>query len=269
MNSTNFYLTLPSNTMTEFAQNTAAEFRVKLPYSIQLQENWEIALVELQYSKSWNNLESKKEGNWILITMGADNDYYTGLIELTIPDGNYTDIKSLIKAIDIAVINWRPKNKKLDQQVFLPQIFEISYNKTYKRVKLKFNTRAIKGVVLGLNLQYILGFGSQMSHAFTKHVNIATYPPDITCNLNTLFVYTDLVEYQVVGNVLAPLLRTVPITGVYGETVGCVFLSPHYLRLRKKSFDSVEINIRDSSGENIGFQFGITIVKLHLRQQKR
>ncbi len=135
-------------------------------------------------------------------------------------------------------------------------------------MKLKFNTSTIKGVVLGSNLQYVLGFGSEVSYAFTKPVSIAAYPPDVSCALNTLFVYTDLVEYQVVGNILAPLLRTVPITGVYGETVGCVFLSPHYLRLRKKTIDSVEINIKDSAGNNIGFQFGNTIVKLHLRQQK-
>ena len=133
-------------------------------------------------------------------------------------------------------------------------------------MRVKLNPKYVKGVILGQTIQYMLGFGIDKTITFTDSVTVAKYPPDILSGFTTLYVYCDLIQPQIVGNVLAPLLRTVPISGDYGSTCNKVFLAPHYLPLRKKSFDTVEIAIRDDTDHPVQFMFGKVIVKLHLKR---
>ncbi len=52
-----FYLTLPSNSSMEyFPGNTLTNFKTKLAQPIELTGEWEVALSEFQYSRSWYNL---------------------------------------------------------------------------------------------------------------------------------------------------------------------------------------------------------------------
>ncbi len=262
----NIYLTLPSNTM-DFPTNTPAEFRVTLPNSLDLNGEWELGLVEIQYPHSWNNLQggtdTPNQDNWILINMQPS--YYNGVIEVYVPAGSYSDVDTLIMAVREAMKNWKPPQGTKSKSFDLSRLFMISYDKTYRRVKIKLNPTAIKGSVLSQNLQYIFGFGGRWSRAFTKSVNYANYPVDLSSGFNTLYVYCDLVQPQIVGNILASLIRTVPISGEFGETVDKVFLGPHYIPLRTKSFDTIEFSIRTDRNKPVLFNFGKVIVKVHLR----
>jgi len=263
----NLYLTLPSNT-TDFPSNTTAEFRVRLPNPLELDGEWEMALVEIQYPYSWNNLNGgdspRMGGNWILINMHRKNKYFQGMIDIGVPPGAYANIEELLDAIEQAIQDW----KTPEGVSFLHRQVKLSYNKLRKRVTLKVDNRAIKGVILGTTLQYMLGFGGSQLLVFSAATNIAKYPPDITSGLHALFVYCNLVQPQIVGNALAPLLRTTPVEGVYGQSIDKVFLDPHYIPLRNKSFDTVEIAIKDDTDTPVGFQFGKTIIKLHLRRKQ-
>ncbi len=264
------YLTLPSNTM-DFPTNTPAEFRVALPNSLELNGEWELGLVEIQYPYSWNNLQggtdTSKQDNWFLINMQPS--YYNGVIEVHVPAGSYSDVDNLIIAIQEAVKNWKPPQDTKSKKSFdLSQLFKISYDKMYRRVKIKLKPTGIKAAVCGENLQYVLGYGGGWSRLFTKPVNYANYPPDLSAGFNTLYVYCDLVQPQIVGNILAPLIRTVPISGEFGETVDKVFLGPHYIPLRTKSFDTIEFSIKTDRNKPVLFNFGKVIVKVHLRRKQ-
>ena len=65
-----FYLTLPSNTIGE--NNSTSSFSVRLPQKLNLVGKWEVALVEIQYPYSWNNIYGpgldQVADNWIDIT---------------------------------------------------------------------------------------------------------------------------------------------------------------------------------------------------------
>ena len=55
-----FYVTLPSNTPDK--RNSTSNFRVRLPEEIQLPPGaWEVALVEIQFPCSWNNVTDEYE----------------------------------------------------------------------------------------------------------------------------------------------------------------------------------------------------------------
>ena len=54
----NFFLTLPSNSSSKwFKDNKPQNYKVQLPQPLELEGKWEAALVELQYPRSWINME--------------------------------------------------------------------------------------------------------------------------------------------------------------------------------------------------------------------
>ncbi len=144
----------------------------------------------------------------------------------------------------------------------------LSYNKTYSHVKIKLNTTAIKGMLLGMPLQYMLGFSGKWLHTFLKAQVFGKYPPDLSSGFYTLYIYCNLIQPQIIGNVLAPLLRTVAISGEFGNTMDKVFLEPHYLPLRNKWFNMIQLSIKSDQNKSVKFNFGKSIIKLHLRWKR-
>ena len=75
-------------------------------------------------------------------------------------------------------------------------------------------------------------------------------------------IYSDLIEYNIVGDTNAPLLRCFPFisklkrgdiitTGQYMNYQ--IFSNLQFRPLLKNSFHSIRINLRDTSGEKIPF----------------
>ena len=234
-----------------------------MPYRMELDGEWQLGLCEIQYPHSWDTLKGggnmDSQDNWILISVKTKKGKER-IIAISIPTGFYSGIVDFIDVINNTVADWK-------DEIVLKDVFKLFYDPVFKRVKLKLDDDIVKGVILGQTIQYMLGFGIDKTYAFTKSVTVAKYPPDITSGFNTLYVYCDLIQPQIVGNVLAPLLRTVPLSGEYGSTTNKVFLAPHYLPLRSKSFDSVEIAIRDDTDQPVQFMFGKIIVKVHLKRK--
>ena len=96
------------------------------------------------------------------------------------------------------------------------------------------------------------------------------YMMDPCAYCRELMVYSDIAEPQVIGDVLAPLSRIVNVTGKNCEMV-CVkydiFPRFHYLSVTLKSFDCLEIVIRNHLGELMPFERGRSYVKHHFRQK--
>jgi len=276
----NEYITLPSNTA-DFEDNKTSNFRVKLPNPIHLEGEWEMGLVEIQYPYSWNNIHGRTYlgnlENCILFLIRPD----TIPIFIEIESGYYDTIHELIAGIQIGIEKTKkeklslenpetPENKKMISQALDSESgFAIKYNQISKRVTVKLNTEVIDHCIFGRHIQYMLGFDTDRLESFSHPRNIAKYPPDLTAGFTTLYLYCNLIQPQIVGGSLVPLLRTIPIRQhKFGESVDREFLSPHYIRLRTNSFDTVEISIKNDSNELVGFNFGKVIAKIHLRKRK-
>jgi hypothetical protein len=95
---------------------------------------------------------------------------------------------------------------------------------------------------------------------------IKNYPKSINIS-DYLMVYSDVIEYQYVRDTFAPLLRTVCRTGSFNETCEKIFTSPHYIPVRKSYIISINIDIRDTSGNPVQFSAptGKVLTKLHFR----
>jgi hypothetical protein len=133
----------------------------------------------------------------------------------------------------------------------------------YQRLRNKFlfNSKEYK-MILPAKLQYMMGFTTQKVETTTS----AKYPPDVRGGMDSLFVYCDLVEPQIVGNSLEQLLRIVPIKGKHGDYISSVFVAPHYIQILKKEFATVEISIKTDSNRSVPFEFGKCLAKLHFRK---
>ena len=102
-----------------------------------------------------------------------------------------------------------------------------------------------------------------------------TFADDIV-RIHSLMIYTDIVEYNIVGDAKEPLLRCFPFisklksgdiitTGQYMNYQ--TFSNLQFRRLLKNSFHSIHIDLRDTSGEKIPFvSVGITRLVLMLRK---
>jgi hypothetical protein len=79
-----------------------------------------------------------------------------------------------------------------------------------------------------------------------------------------VFVYTDLIQPQFVGDTKAPLLRIVAMSDTnHGKVQSTAFQNVHYLPLAKYAFDTIEILLKDHAGENLPFATGTLTVTLH------
>ena len=94
--------------------------------------------------------------------------------------------------------------------------------------------------------------------------------------IHHLMIYTDLIEYNNVGDTKAPLLRCFPFISKLKS--GDIIITGHYKNyqtfsnlqfrpLLKNSFHSIHIDLRDTSGEKILF-VSVGITRLVLMFQK-
>ena len=88
-----FYLHLPINiSLDKFPNNTLTEYRVCLPQTISLTGDWEVALTEIHYPHSWNNVQENFENRFYL-----RNQEFSEVWEaLIIPRGHYSSVVDVI-----------------------------------------------------------------------------------------------------------------------------------------------------------------------------
>ena len=64
-------------------------------------------------------------------------------------------------------------------------------------------------------------------------------------NVSSLFVYTNIIHSQYVGDVKVPLLRIVCVDGQHGKSVTKTFDRPQHLPVCRQTLDTIEIDIKD------------------------
>jgi len=96
-------------------------------------------------------------------------------------------------------------------------------------------------------------------------------PIDIMNGMHSLFVYGDVCQTSRVGDSLTQLLTIVdvPMNANFGEQVYRRYEIPQFQKVSRNYITDIEIDIRDSTGAAIVFEFGRVILKLIFRCIKR
>ena len=247
-----FYLTLPSNSsMSYFPDNTLTNYVTRLPKLFDLKGEWEVGLVEIQYPHTWYNVPENCN-----MTISTHNNSETRHVEhFTIPAGHYK-APELIKRIRQNALKAMNITKDDGQRIHL------EYDEANQTFEAQLNGYVL---VVGEHVQNLLGMETDF---FPNDYSRGTVSVDMD-RVDSLYVYCDVVEPIVVGDVMAPLLRIVPVRGRNGETIIKSYQNVHYIPLQHKTFQTVEIDIRDRTGKKVPFERGTVNVTLHFRRRRR
>lgn len=241
-----FYLTLPSDSSLDFfPENKISHFTTRLPSSINLTGEWEVGLTEFIYPRTWHTLNHTNN------TIGID--FGDGKVSVRrIQEGYYGSIPEILKVINA--------DENASKVLF-------NFNPATKRVRIKMR-KNIK-VILYEGLAQILGFkpGEIAASNDSDKIVFSSYVADPCAEFRVLMLYSDIVEPQVVGNLFAPLLRIINVTGQDGDVICVQYDRPHYLPVSRKQFDTIQIHIRSHTGNLTPFERGRSYVKLHFRQK--
>jgi hypothetical protein len=233
-----------SSSLKLFPNNTVTRFVTKLAKPLEFQGLWEVALVEITYPYTWANVHTGENILWVGKNGGE-------MFQVIVPPGRYVSPKHLIQTVA-----------------------ELVYKESRQNIWIDFSTEAQKcnisikdGAIIHLNGRLARQLGFTKDIAITTNVS-SPNPINPEAGFETLYVYSDIAEMQLVGDVQAPLLRTVNVTETKALTVCKSFSNPHYLPVTRSHLDTIEIDIRDDAGKKVPFESGKSIVKLHFRQRK-
>ena len=102
------------------------------------------------------------------------------------------------------------------------------------------------------------------------HENIQLKMSNINGNtgiFQNIYINSDLIQTQFVGNVRANVLRVIAPIQKKGEIETFIFNPIFYLPLRITKFNTIEINITSDTGTLVPFDGGVVVVVLHLRRK--
>lgn len=261
MESSSFYVQLPSNaSMDLYPSNKLCCYKTQLPRTLNFDGKYEVGLVEIQYPNTWKTFRhdhSYEIRMQYMPNFGNENFTWDAVerARCEIPKAQYETFSELIETVERAI------NKEAASHGWGRRIISIFDMKVERKLAFviaqDFHIRfseEFRSMVGGLD-EYVYHTG----RIETKQ----RY--DLQNGFHSLYVYSDICEPQFVGDVMAPLLRTVALRGKRGEYISKIFDVPHYIPVALNGINSIEINIKDDTGEDVSFLDGKVVCKLHFR----
>ena len=287
------YVTLISNaSLNAFPDNTASNFTTHFDPPLELHGGeYEVALVDIMYPTNWKNIptgSTKDAFHFFLRKTKIEPNLVTSLENHTdpelfesrliteeeqivnLPDGHYETLHDILAYMNKQV------SKTFKRTLNDPKGIGLAYSNKNSRKDIfsfqKYHDRVLihlpENVELTLSqeLADLLGFqilkfkGPSASFAYNK--------VDLNLELGSLFVYLNIVQDRVVGDVRAPLIGLLPVSKKdYGlKLASRYFHVPQYFKLKQNFIDNARCNIRDELGRLVPFQGGQTTLTLHIRR---
>ena len=258
-----FTIDLFSNASSQlFPNNTLSSFTNFLPEQVNLNGQWEVTISEISYPSMYQNLT---EGKF----MFYDDKFSKTTEAYYLQPGLYSSITDIVEAMNTLI---QERNNHRDTCI------TIKVSRVTQKVKVYLAKEESSLAIFSTDLGHIFGrdvrndSGILMSR---KGPHEPTFADDIV-RIHSLMIYTDIVEYNIVGDTKEPLPRCFPFisklkssdiitTGQYMNYQS--FSNLQFRRLLKNSFHSIHIDLRDTSGEKIPFvSVGITRLVLMFRK---
>ena len=245
-----------------FPNNTLSSSTNFLPEQVNLEGQWEVSISEISYPSMYQNIT---EGKFKFF----DEKLSKSTSTYNRDPGLYTSITDIVEAMNTLI---QQRN---------------NHNETC--ITVKVSRRSQKVVIILANDTSGLAFcsndlgqifGNNVGNEFgVLMIGKGPHEPEFAYDIvriHSLMIYSDLVEYSIVGDTKAPLLRCFPFisklkggdiitTGQYMNHQ--TFTNLQFRPLLKNSFHSIHIDLRDTSGEKIPFvSVGITRFLLMFRK---
>jgi hypothetical protein len=281
-----------------YPENTAAKWKTRFPETIELKDgDHEMAMKEIQVPCSFFNVNDT-DYYVEAFTLDYDDEGDPIRVDLEtkkLPKGNYTDVQHLMTALNafsivkknvyfkyeedsgrVEVCDPKRKKKKTGPEQQLADEDDDDVNDSYikKKVDLSPKLRAMLGFKTGAEDKHdddYDEYGALINVPYLRN-GFAPRPVNLYVNVRQqLFVYCDVLEPQIVGDKEERVLRVVGLDDVtqFGRLIVKTYDNPDYVPILKPSFDTIEIDIRTYDDLPAPFEFGPSLVKVHIRKRQR
>ena len=236
--------------------NTLSSFTNFLPEQVNLEGQWEVAISEISYPSMYQNIA---EGKFKFFEKKISKSTSTYSIE----PGLYTSITDIVEATNTLI---QERN---------------NHNETCITAKVSRRTQKVVVIMLANNSSGLAFYSTDLGHIFGNNVGnefgvlmIGNGPrePEFAYDIvriHSRMIYSDIVEYNLVGDTKTPLLRCFPfISKLKG---GDIITTGQYLNyqtfsnlqfrpLLKNSFHSIHIDLRDPFVEKYSLYLSVSLV---------
>ena len=257
-----FYMTLPSNaSMDTHPNNTMANFITELFTPIRFEKPFEVSLVEITLPSVEKELIPVRS-----VEMAKDNGASV-MLHVGLKDIDGLDYATVLQKIS-KLLQFNTRNLGLSSAAAM--VVRIIDGRKYVSIN---NMAPDCYLSIYGDLADYLGFpksvdgnriklkGDSLSAEIDdKHL----YTP--RSFQHTMFLYTNIIEYQYVGDTFKQLLSTIFVENK-NDPQRITYDTPHYVPLVRNVIDCIQITIKDSRYELIKFISGVekVILKLHFR----
>lgn len=281
-----FQLTLPSNTNSqEFPYNRPASYKTRLAEELDLIGKWQVALMEIEYPRIWFNLQRPALVMFIEGAQGTDGaikdgdmlDMYNQAVWASLRDESVNVWEAMIQpgyyASPQVLGNHLVKVCKESYHANLGQHnnkqlqFEFKYDAIDGRCKFEGAPLVMAMPNASPILQMLkLGFLCA-NNAFSYGVTpVQSSGPVYNESWSSFYVYTDIIQPQLVGDQRLPLIGVVPIMNKDFEVAHWTFNPPYYLPLSRSNISTVDIELKTDKGETLPIQKGKVVCRMHFRK---
>ena len=235
-----------------------------------------MGLAEIQYPYTWYNIDTDLD----LLVM---DDTFVSLmrahgIQYTPADYGLAHLTAAAAGYPIPTYIGISKGEHYRPTGVVASLKESLFAATETRVRFKYDSRTWKigmiidentHVLLSKTMAEVLGF-SELCHHHAGEV-LGDGVMDYRRGAYGLYVYCSAIQPQVVGDTMAPLLRIVtpPASTFKGTMVNETYQRIFYYPIATKMFSSIEIDIRNHTGEPIAFERGKVTITLHFRKTRK
>jgi hypothetical protein len=285
MTSQEMYLTLLSNSsFLDYPENKTSSFTVKLPRTINLEGKYEIALCEISYPMTIDNVAEGHNSFVIqrIIKSGTSEENFDITYKLEV--GHYRTIEEIVQALNHAVLHNTPgvdTSREDELEMFHYNVFDNSV----KVDKATFETICLALTEAQTSLSGKRDRVVQVEAFFQNRLALQMgFEPD-ACVLTgkpsrnpclklgypeQVFVYADIMEPHMFSDMHGQIIKAVQTTDSnqhYGDLCSRSYTDRNYYPVLRNTIDTISIDIRDcSTGVQAPFAFGNLYVLLHLRR---
>lgn len=281
-----FFVYLPSNSSGSYYwDNTLSHFTTHLPQRLDLDDEWVCGLSEIVYNTWTPSAAPPPMGdNTVFLQIKGESEL------VYFPAKKYDSLETFF--VEILA---RIKNHHLGQQILQELLRELNSaysladtTQFYPPYPSKTRTNVIfhNGKEIRFAVDHYKSLGELVTEINCCSINVGTRKELLATALSLLlhhsnffhdkilqnqehdlaFVYSDIINPVISGDVLAKTLRVVDLKNKGGHEI---FNPIYYHSLSRHTFESIEVAIRNGAGEYVHFRSGSTptLVVLHFRKQ--
>lgn len=264
-----FDIVLPSKSSNlDFPTNRTGNFRTKLHHTIRLDGEYEVALANIMYPVSYHNLPENRSF--------MDVEFLGTPYRIHCTEGYYARADVLVAEANEALKRYCNKSGVSN----LEDAVTFSYDSVRGCVKMQiahqteptkivFKDPSLLGTLLGFHngFEYVGGItGLNDDNGLPAPSARFIGHPDLN-TIKTMYVYTDIIQYSLIGQQYTPLLAHFMTKGSYGDVEERVFLDKYFKNVILRDLNTIHIGLFDNSGNELKFINGEVVVTLRFRSK--